>query len=68
MKSHTSKKSIILNPKDSLADIIYQLKTYVAQNKSTEIYIPDSMYMLYNSVNRALFINKIKAKQKTLET
>lgn len=60
MKSHTSKKSIILNPKDSLADIIYQLKTYVAQNKTTEIYIPDSMYMLYNSVNRALFINKIK--------
>lgn len=60
MKSHTSKKSIILNPKDSLADIIYQIKTYSNQNKSTEIYIPTSMYILYNSVNRELFTNNIK--------
>jgi hypothetical protein len=60
MKSHTSKKSIIINPKDSLADIIYQIKIYASQNKTTSVYIPESMYMLYNSVNRELFTNNIK--------
>jgi hypothetical protein len=60
MKSHTSKKSIIINPKDSLSDIIYQIKSYVLQNKNTSVYIPDAMYMLYNPVNRELFINNIK--------
>jgi len=60
MKSHTSKKSIILNPKDSLADIIYQIKTYSTQNKTTAIYIPEAMYILYNPVNRELFTNNLK--------
>lgn len=60
MKSHTSKKSIIINPKDSLADVIYQIKSYASQNKNTSVYIPDAMYMLYNPVNRELFTNSIK--------
>ena len=60
MKSNTAKKSIILNPKDSLSDMIYQIKSYSRQNKTTAIYIPYAMYILYNSVNRELFINNIK--------
>lgn len=60
MKSHTSKKSIIINPKDSLADIIYQIRSYASQNKNTSVYIPESMYILYNPVNRELFTTNIK--------
>lgn len=55
-----SKKPLILSPKDSLSDIIYQLKTLAAQNQSTAVYIPDSMYVLYNPVNRELFSNNIQ--------
>lgn len=61
MKSHTSsKKPIILNPKDSLSDIVYQIKSYSIEHKKTKVYIPNSIYTLYNKVNRDLFINSIK--------
>jgi hypothetical protein len=59
MKSHNSKKSIILNPKDTLADVIYQIKSYAIQNKNTSVYIPDNIYLLYNNVNRELFTNNV---------
>jgi hypothetical protein len=55
-----SKKTLILNPKDSLSDIIYQIKTLAGKNKKIVIYIPDAMYLLYNPVNRDLFSNTIK--------
>ena len=55
-----SKKPLILSPKDSLSDIIYQLKTLAAQNQSIAVYIPDSMYVLYNPVNRELLSNNIQ--------
>lgn len=60
MKSNTSKKSIILSPKDSLSDILYQIKSYARQNQNASVYIPYAMYMLYNPVNRDLFIHNIK--------
>ncbi|MEX0597155.1 MAG: baseplate J/gp47 family protein [Candidatus Paceibacterota bacterium] len=60
MKHNIPQKNIILNPKDSLSDIIYHIKSYAFQNKNTSIYIPESMYVLYNPVNRELFANNIK--------
>jgi hypothetical protein len=59
MKYKTFKKQIILNPKDSLSDILYQIKSYAIQDKYIAVYIPESMYTLYNTVNRDLFTNHI---------
>jgi hypothetical protein len=53
-------KSLILSTKDSLSDIIYQIKSYAKKHKKIAIYIPDSMYLLYNPVNRELFSSAIK--------
>lgn len=55
MKSSNTQKPIILNPGDSISDIIYQIKSDVHKNKTTSVYIPEKMYMLYNKVNLGLF-------------
>jgi hypothetical protein len=54
------KKPLVLSPKDSLSDIIYQIKASAIQNQNTDIYIPDSIYMFYNPLNRELFSNTIQ--------
>lgn len=58
MKSNS--KPLILSPQDSISDIIYQIKSYVLKQEKTLIYIPEEMYLLYNTVNRGLFIHTIK--------
>lgn len=55
MKLSNTQKPIILNPGDSMSDIIYQIKSDVNKNTSTSVYIPEQMYMLYNKVNLVLF-------------
>jgi hypothetical protein len=55
-----SKKSLIISPKDTFSDIIYQLKSYASKNKKTAVYLPDSIYLLYNPVNRQLFSNTVQ--------
>lgn len=58
MKS--ASKPLILSPQDSISDIIYQIKSYVLKQEETLIYIPEEMYLLYNTVNRGLFVHTIK--------
>ena len=65
MKSNTSKKSVILSSKDSLSDIIYQIKSCTNQYKKISVYIPNHLYLLYNPINRELFnnsVNQLKTK------
>ena len=59
MKKTTS-KPLILSPKDGISDIVYQIKTYAIKGGETLIYIPDNMDILYNPVNRGLFVHTIK--------
>lgn len=58
MKS--TSKPLILSPQDSISDIVYQIKSYVIKQEKTLIYIPEDMYLLYNTINRGLFIHTIK--------
>jgi hypothetical protein len=53
-------KSLILNPKDGISDIIYQIKSDIVKGDKVLIYIPDNMDILYNPINRGLFIHTIK--------
>lgn len=57
---NTTQKPLILNPKDGISDIVYQIKTDVIKGGKTLIYIPDNMDSLYNPVNRGLFAHTIK--------
>jgi hypothetical protein len=55
-----AKKPLILNPKDGISDIVYQIKSDIVKGGEVLIYIPDNMDILYNPVNRGLFIHTIK--------
>lgn len=57
---NTSSKPLILNPKDSISDIVYQIKSDAVKGSKVLIYIPDNMDILYNPVNRGLFVHTIK--------
>jgi hypothetical protein len=57
---NTIQKPLILNPKDGISDIVYQIKSDVLKGGKILIYIPDNMDILYNPVNRGLFVHTIK--------
>jgi hypothetical protein len=59
MKNIT-KKPLILNPKDGISDMVYQIKSDIVKGDKVLIYIPDNMDILYNPINRGLFIHTIK--------
>lgn len=60
MKSQNTQKPIILNPVDSISDILYQIKSATNKSKTIAVYIPEEMYMLYNKVNLGLFVYTVQ--------